>query len=257
MPGLAKRITVLSALCLMPVFSAQAAPQILGLLATAAPVALTCEGGVCTAELSAFCLQEKRPIPKVGTAYLPAPGTRITLQIAGGPAMDVAVRARVASTRDFAAVRVSLPEALVRTAGSGPATLSVGRHASLIPVARPGDADPLTAGEIARLTGPLRTLAAPEASNSDARAARLINRLINTLPADAPASAAERDAAWQRALGPELAEAPRRVHRAARDCRTDFNKFALGGMRACLAHHHDDAMVDVTRGVWKRLRPGS
>ena len=115
----------------------------------------------------------------------------------------------------------------------------------------------MTADEIARFTGPLGILAGPGAGNADARAAGLINRLINTLSDAGPLSGAQRDAAWRRALGAELAGAPQRVRRAALDCRPDFNEQMLGGLAACLARHHDDAMVDVTRGVWKRLKPGS
>ena len=59
--------------------SAVGAPQILGLIASTAPVPMTCTGGLCTAEVPAFCLQCERTMPRIGTAYRAGPGTRITL----------------------------------------------------------------------------------------------------------------------------------------------------------------------------------
>jgi len=53
----------LTAIALSP---AQAAPQILGLIASADPVPMTCVDGTCTAELSSVCLQQHRPTPPTG-----------------------------------------------------------------------------------------------------------------------------------------------------------------------------------------------
>ena len=58
---------------------ASAAPQILGLLATNAPTPLTCNDGICSAQFSAFCLQQHRKSPTAGTAYRPAKRTALTL----------------------------------------------------------------------------------------------------------------------------------------------------------------------------------
>ena len=58
---------------------ASAAPQILGLVATTAPTPLTCSDGMCSAQFSAFCLQQHRISPTAGTAYRPAKGTALTL----------------------------------------------------------------------------------------------------------------------------------------------------------------------------------
>ena len=67
---------------------AQAAPQILGLIASDAPVPMTCAGGTCTAELSSVCLQQHRPTPATGTVYRPAKGTHITLTVTGPNGVD-------------------------------------------------------------------------------------------------------------------------------------------------------------------------
>ncbi len=63
--------------------SALAAPQILAVLATGNGIPFTCTGGVCQAELSAFCLQRHRPAPGYGTAYEPAARGAFTLVVRG------------------------------------------------------------------------------------------------------------------------------------------------------------------------------
>lgn len=62
---------------------AAAAPQILGLVASTAPVPMTCTAGQCSAEVPAFCLQRERTMPRIGTAYRAGPGSRITLGFTG------------------------------------------------------------------------------------------------------------------------------------------------------------------------------
>src|SRR5258706_119689 len=59
--------------------AAQAAPQVLGLVASIRPTPMQCTAAGCRADLSAFCLQQQRPDPGLGTAYRPAPNAAITL----------------------------------------------------------------------------------------------------------------------------------------------------------------------------------
>ena len=98
---------------------AHAAPQILGLVAAAQPIPLTCEGGVCRAEVSAVCLQQHRKSPEPGTAYLPAQGTEIALTGAG-KSVSVAGLVKMTSVRGFTSVSVSLAQATVRALGLRP-----------------------------------------------------------------------------------------------------------------------------------------
>ena len=64
-----------------PTGGAAAAPQILGMVATAEPMPLVCAGGTCSAEFSTFCLQDKRVPPRPGTAYTVAGGGGLTLVV--------------------------------------------------------------------------------------------------------------------------------------------------------------------------------
>src|SRR5262249_21267758 len=61
----------------------QAAPQVLGLVASLRPTPMLCNAEGCRADLSAFCLQQPRSDPAPGTIYHPGPGTRLTLVVTG------------------------------------------------------------------------------------------------------------------------------------------------------------------------------
>src|SRR5687767_10113316 len=58
---------------------AAAAPQVLGVVASIAPVEMSCTGETCTAQLSAFCLQREREVPGEHTAYRAADPSAYTL----------------------------------------------------------------------------------------------------------------------------------------------------------------------------------
>ena len=73
--------TIFAALFVLPLATASAAPQALGLAATPEPMPLHCEDGLCTAFLTAFCLQENRPQPEDGIAYLPTETSVINLLV--------------------------------------------------------------------------------------------------------------------------------------------------------------------------------
>ena len=96
---------------------ASAAPQILGVVASIAPMPLACSGETCTAQLSAFCLQRQREVPPEKTAYSAADPQAFTLIAlrADGSRVRVPVSDQVAfsSAYGYASVRVSVPHALL------------------------------------------------------------------------------------------------------------------------------------------------
>ena len=71
---------VLAAITIAP-GDAPAAPQALALLASNGAVPLTCAGGACRTELSAFCLQQERAMPLPGTKYSVVDRDRLTLVV--------------------------------------------------------------------------------------------------------------------------------------------------------------------------------
>lgn len=251
----------LTALAVLP---AQAAPQILGLIASAEPVPMTCAGGTCTAEISSVCLQQHRPTPLTGTAYRPAKRTRITLTVVRpdgvSRSLPVAAELTFTSLRQFSAVKVSLPEATVRRLGDGAARISVDAMASLIPVAIEGDPNPLSVGEIARYTGPLRGLAerAFERDGARVNATRILNRMINRMPERSQAGIESVGALWRQTVGRNVASETRKfLDRAVDDCRETLRTGVMSDLRSCLSYHHDYLSGENTNNAWQAMNPGS
>src|ERR1044071_8842305 len=58
---------------------AEASPQILALVSTEGAVPMSCQGAVCTAELSTYCLEEQRATPETGTISRAAGKAAVTL----------------------------------------------------------------------------------------------------------------------------------------------------------------------------------
>ena len=139
---------------------AQAAPQVLGIVASNGPIPLTCDAGGCRADLSTFCLQQPRDNPQPGQSYMPLEGADIVLT--GRNAAGETVRLPAASylgfttDREFTAIEVSLPAERLAALGLTDPAIEIGEKASLIPAAAANDADPQTAGEIAIATGAYR-----------------------------------------------------------------------------------------------------
>jgi hypothetical protein len=253
----------LTAIALSPA-PVQAAPQILGLIASNDPVPMTCVGGTCTAELSSVCLQQHRPTPPTGTVYRPAKGTHITLTVTGPDGVShrlpVAAALTFVSLRQFSAVKVSLPEATVRGLGDGAARISVGPMASVIPVAIKGDPKSLSAGEIARYAGPLRALAerAFERDSDHVNATRILNQMVNRLPENSNAGIEEVAALWQQTVGKGVTdETQKYLKHAVKHCRETLRTGVMSDLRSCLSYHHDYLSGENTTNGWRAMNPGS
>ena len=160
---------------------------------------MRCEGGDCTALLASFCLQESRPAPEDGQAYLPGPHGGLTLIVAraGGGKLRLPANALVSLKlySEMSTVQASLP--LTKLAGAGvplrpgdSVSLVIEDDTAILPIAAAGDPDPLTPEETSLATGPLRKLAARifdqntgDTAPGAADSARLLGLVINALPA--------------------------------------------------------------------------
>lgn len=243
---------------------AQAAPQILGLVATNVPQPITCVGDACTVELSAFCLQRDRHEPASGTPYRAYDAEHLVLEAngAGGTVQRLAVGriAQIESARGRFAVTLTLPRSTVDALGSEP-RLSVAPMAALIPEVVPGDPTPLTEEEIARAGGPLRHLAGSiaEGATSDGNRARILSRVINAMPEDGELSARQRTELWAHGLeavggNPDVLG----VTPAAGDfdnCRAAPS--AGMSVKACLKLKHDSAVGEMNIDIWTVTGAGS
>ncbi|MDD9903619.1 MAG: hypothetical protein OXT06_08645 [Rhodospirillaceae bacterium] len=257
-------IAAIGAIAALPAAS-QAAPQILGLIATATPLPLQCADGVCSVEVSGICLQENRPAPETGTAYKAVPGAAITLASRHDKGQSVAVadQVEIVSLRSFSAVSVRMPEPLVRDLVGDPAdaTLSIGQLVSALPVAVQGDPDPLTDAEIKMVTGPLRPVAARAAKSNtvNRHTTQTLIGMVNRLPADRTTTATQMTAMRDLAdatLG-QSPETAQRIAYALDRCAVKVRYQMYPHLRACLGNQHDLYNAVTTQSVWKALQPGS
>jgi hypothetical protein len=251
----------------MPLGGAAAAPQILGLVATAEPMPLICAEGICRAEFSAFCLQDKRVPPRSGTAYTVARDKGLTLVVTAADGaqrrLPAAGLVRVVSARAYMAVTVSIAERYLKTLGATGAAVVVGQQVSLVPVPESGDPWPLTEDDVASATGPNRAGAAHffDRGGELPVAARITNRLINAAPSDQPLGPQERDDFWRRVIGADPADATDpgtlSAARIFTRCRGLVAEGAHPTLRRCLEQQHDALMIETNGVYWQTLDAGS
>lgn len=245
---------------------AQAAPQVLGLIATNDAVPLTCRHGECAAEFTAICLQPDRASPAPGKVYEAAGGEGVTVvaETTDGRQMTLPAEGLVTYTalRGHNAVRLSIPGRRLNQLGIKRAALKVGKLVSLIPTPMVGDTRPQSVAEIELATGPFRQLAAKlvDSGGIQLETARVTRDVLNGLPWRGRSTAEERHAAWQRALGAKAAQASTdalaRAERAFRDCE-EVSATGVLTMRACLGSKHDSMIGMLNNEYWDALNAGS
>ena len=242
---------------------ALAAPQILAVLATNGGVPFACADGLCQADISTFCLQRDRPAPEVGTAYLPAEPSVFTLVAidANGNERRLPAAGYVTfiESRGFTAISARLGEDVLVGLGAVGARLELGANASLVPVPRQGDPDPLTAGEIAYVTGPLRNLGALVVDGSpDADSARVVATMVGLLPREGRLDAERLAALWGEATGDDgLAAAdspgPLGARAAYEGCIDAIEEQRIFSIRGCLERSHDRLMRGLSVEYWNAI----
>ena len=246
---------------------AHAAPQVLALIATHGEVELTCRGGSCGAELSAFCLQSNRFSPATGTRYEIAGGNvRLVGTTRSGRvvALDAAKYLTFESLRTHVAVRVTVPHRAMAQLGLDRVRVIVDEKSALAPVARVGDPDPQTPEEIAVLVGSLRRTGSQMVDRNGHRmaAARITNHMINALPAEDHDGKQSTDALWDRVIGAfdgsaASASARNMAEGAYELCDFVSRRNTLSTMRSCLQTQHDNFVNYLNAEYWDVTRPGS
>ena len=246
--------------------SANAATQILGVIATLDPVPMTCVDGTCEAQLSSFCLQKARNAPGYGIHYEFQTADQLVLHVASA---DGSVQSRevghdvtIMTERGYSSVTVTLAEAVIDELGGGAASLMVPQSVSALPVPVENDHDPLAESEIAYVTGPLRNLAIRVVEHDRQRtvAAQVTNQLINSLPHTSRMSATQRLTLWDNAMGQSTMDhdepgvlRAKDIYGACRELTGQGNTFFL---RRCLEARHDDLMHNVNMRYWQRAGSG-
>ncbi len=235
-----------------------ASPQILALVQTSIPVAMTCAGESCRAELTAFCLQQERVAPRRGTAYDLAGAGRVRLVLRRGDGtvrrLGVEGLATFRSARSFAAVTVRVPSATLEREGALAAWIEVGPEVSLVPKGE----DDMDA--VARSTGALRAIGRRVVEQGPRFVALgATNALINALSAGGQEKRA--GAIWARVVARPFAGADAQGLALARaafdDCALTMSHASGEAVRVCLRLRHDAMIDSLTHEYWAEIHAGS
>ena len=247
---------------------AQAAPQLLALIATDQPVALQCDATRCFAELPSLCLQPERSAPQAGRAYRLAQGQSVMLT--GRSANGVPVSIPIAQGIEFAAARthvavaVSIPHETVRRLGLTHPAIQVGDGVTMVPAASAHDNTPQSLADIAQATGYRRLLATEYIDRDDERmpAVRLTNQLINLFPAHRQSDLALGDRLWKTVIeSSKVSHIPAAAIKRARFnfdlCRSIVRRGDPQTLPGCLKGFNDDSMEYMNTELESALKAGS
>jgi hypothetical protein len=257
-------------------------PQVLGLIAAAQPIPLTCADGTCTALVSSFCLQQDRPTPAAGQRYEPAGAGDVTLVVTGadGSTAEFSAAGLLGYVSDghFTRTRIEMAEGRLASLGATEVAVRIAPMVSLMPRLDRPVAAAVAARDAEAADGAPRYIAETffAAGTPRADAAVTMTRLINLLPAQGPvmgtragirqgvdpiaAVPAERAALWSRmdAAGGLRGVSPAGAERA----RSELDRcgaYAEMGMkltlRGCLESSHDRTLREVNDEYWKS-QPG-
>ncbi len=257
---------VLAAIAIAP-GNAPAAPQALALLASNGAVPLTCAGGACRTELSAFCLQQERAMPLPGTKYSVVDRDRLTLVVTAADGAErrlpAPVYVEITSARMYTAVTISISEHELANLGAVSVAIEVGEGATLLPDPVVGDPLPQSVSDIKAASGPIRAAGSRivDHGGEAADTARVIARLINALPSEHRASAGRGAALWRDVVKPRAHDfgSPglARGHDMYRSCHSRVENGAAFSLRGCLEAGHDALMQELNAEFWTALKLGS
>ncbi len=246
-------------------FTAAAAPQILGLMATNIPQPLYCEGGTCQAILTSYCLQPDRLNPHAGHPYQPAGhrGLEIVATSADGSVMRLPVGQDFVfeANEPVASVAVMVDRSFLDERGIRALAIEITEGATLLPVAKQGDPNPLKPEEIAKVVGPDRKLAMSFFEDGPIWSqARLLSALMSPLPDQRIASANFRQGLWRSAISPALEHSvsPQEVKRAREVlgiCNQSVERGVTFNLRTCLGDSHRSLIWKRNEKLWKALKP--
>jgi len=257
--------TLAAAAAVFVASGAEAAPQILGIVASNGPLPLICDGGHCRADLSTFCLQQPRANPDRRQAYALAADS--TVAVVGTNAAGEIVRlpisaaARFVSDRGFTSVEVSVPAERVAELEFTSVGIVVERGATLLPVETADDPNPQSSEEKSIALGAYRQQGEKffDDSGESADAIRLTNVMINQLPKHQRHKTDTDGHLLTAALETEAAmlavPAALDLAQSTHDnciAKVDITHH-IDNMRSCLQGSHDRLVVNTNIDFWNSL----
>ena len=244
-----------------------AAPQTLGLVATAQPVPMICGDGGCIVQLSSFCLQRDRKSPNFLMPYYVAGGAGLWLHLtdADGGRRTVPAEglARLVSTRGYTAINAYVSSTDMATLGAVEISVEVGNLVTLFPESVPDDPSPITPTEGAFAKGQARSFAADifDSPGGLGDTINILDRSINSITLHSRLSEEGRRDLWSRVAGVPLeAEMDNGTRRAAgvfSACLDDLRRQMVFGLRNCLEGRRAELLLNANGQFWNGLETGS
>ncbi|WP_127903671.1 hypothetical protein [Solirhodobacter olei] len=245
--------------------SARAAPQILGVVATAEPLNLQCSDNRCEVEVPTLCLEAKRETPLAGRVYKPMDSKvfSVVARNSAGKMVHVPLpEATFRVARGYTASRVVLATSGLRARGLMPVALSVTAGTILLPAPIKGDTNPITQAEISRVKDTLWPLAERvfQKRRQKVETVGMVNRLLNQAPVAGPMTASQRKDLWSTTFGtsPMAATggATGQAVAALGTCQRIVAKGLIFTLRECLATRVDSLLTDIDVAYWREASHG-
>jgi hypothetical protein len=236
---------------------AAAAPQILGLVASADPLPMKCENGLCATEASVFCLQKWRSSPTAGMTYNPAGGEGLHIIALTEDGKEVIVPEpvlKITALRGHSAVQIGVDVDWLYERNYKSVALKIGQKVSLIPEAWAGDTNPLSKKDVEMALGPLRELGHKlvDTAGQNVATAQLLSHIGGKLPRLGRAHDQARNIAWKSGLD-DISNVDPKVLKKAKRKFDRCHDITFGGMtslRQCLGAQHDILMGKLNARYW-------
>lgn len=243
-----------------------AAPQILGVVATAEPLTMQCTDTQCRVQIPTLCLEATRTPPVTGQIYRPVKTSVFTVLARNGAGQTVRVplaHATFRAARGYTANEVTLPVSGLRARGLTPVALAMSAGTVLIPAPVPGDAHAITPAEVAHARDALWPMARQVLQQRQRKVATigLVSRLLNQTPEAGPMAAGPRRDLWARTFGTAPGAAARAARAgpavsALRTCQRMVAQGYIFTLRGCLETRLDSLLSDVNVAYWQDAAHG-
>ena len=246
--------------------TAHAAPQLLGVVATVAPLKLECDDGLCRADVSTFCMQSERETPARHQGYSAHnPDVfRVVARTTDGDLVRVALQdAQFRAERGFTATRVEIQTEWLAAQDLTPIGLEADKGGILVPTPLIGDANPIKPGEVEYAMTSLQPVADKifKKHGYGYEAVQIVNRVLNETPARGRLAKNDRENLWQNTFGETARESVgAAMHRAADVvgyCQVRTKQGRFFSVRRCLEQRLDGMLMDINSDYWKAVQPGA
>lgn len=246
--------------------ASNAAPQLLGVIATASPVKLHCDAHTCRTELSTICMQVHRDTPERHQPYQARDLNvfNVVTKTHTGETVHIALdRASFQAERGYTATTIEFSLDTFKARDLTPVALSVAKGGVLIPTAVAGDPNPIIEGEAEQVFASMQPVAEKvfKKHGADFAAIQFVNRLMSETPERGRMAKADRENLWSDTFGENARESSNVGMRRAADTlgycqyRTKQGKFF--SVRRCLEQRLDGMLMNINSDYWKATQPGS